>query len=83
MAALSFARAGTYIPALMSPPFSPCIPTRAPKPPTGEHWVYEIKHDGYRLIVRRVDEHVTLRTRGGYTIKRNATRASCRSPRMV
>jgi hypothetical protein len=31
----------------------PCIPTRAPKPPAGPDWVHEIKHDGYRLQVRR------------------------------
>ena len=23
------------------------------KPPFGSHWVHEIKHDGYRLMVRR------------------------------
>jgi hypothetical protein len=27
----------------------PCISTRAAKPPSGPDWVYEIKHDGYRL----------------------------------
>jgi bifunctional non-homologous end joining protein LigD len=32
---------------------SPCIPTRATKPPIGADWVHEIKHDGYRLQVRR------------------------------
>ena len=31
----------------------PCIPTRAVKPPAGTDWVHEIKHDCYRLIVRR------------------------------
>jgi hypothetical protein len=31
----------------------PCIPTIAAKPPAGPGWVHEIKHDGYRLIVRR------------------------------
>jgi ATP-dependent DNA ligase len=31
----------------------PCIPTLAAKPPSGAGWVHEIKHDGYRLIVRR------------------------------
>jgi ATP-dependent DNA ligase len=30
----------------------PCIPTRAAKAPAGQGWVHEIKHDGYRLIVR-------------------------------
>jgi bifunctional non-homologous end joining protein LigD len=44
----------------------PCIPTRAPKPPAGPGWVHEIKHDGYRLQVRRVGEMVRLFTRRGY-----------------
>jgi bifunctional non-homologous end joining protein LigD len=44
----------------------PCIPSRAPKPPSGPDWVHEIKHDGYRLIVRRDGEAVRLFTRRGY-----------------
>jgi bifunctional non-homologous end joining protein LigD len=45
---------------------APCIPTRAPKPPTGPGWVHEIKHDGYRLQVRREGDTVRLFTRRGY-----------------
>jgi bifunctional non-homologous end joining protein LigD len=44
----------------------PCIPSRALKPPSGPDWVHEIKHDGYRLIVRREGEAVRLFTRRGY-----------------
>jgi bifunctional non-homologous end joining protein LigD len=44
----------------------PCIPTRAVKPPAGRDWVHEIKHDGYRLQVRRVGNQVRLFTRRGY-----------------
>jgi bifunctional non-homologous end joining protein LigD len=44
----------------------PCIPTLAAKPPAGPGWVHEIKHDGYRLIVRRDGETVRLFTRRGY-----------------
>jgi bifunctional non-homologous end joining protein LigD len=44
----------------------PCIPARALKPPAGSDWVHEIKHDGYRLIVRRDGETVRLFTRRGY-----------------
>jgi hypothetical protein len=44
----------------------PCIPTLAAKPPSGPGWVHEIKHDGYRLIVRRDGEAVRLFTRRGY-----------------
>jgi hypothetical protein len=36
------------------------------RPPSGPGWVHEIKHDGYRLIVRRDGEAVRLFTRRGY-----------------
>jgi ATP-dependent DNA ligase len=64
----------------------PCIPTRAAKPPSGPDWVHEIKHDGYRLIVRRDGENVRLHTRRGYdwsdrypAIARTAGRLRARS----
>jgi bifunctional non-homologous end joining protein LigD len=44
----------------------PCIPTRADKPPVGQDWIHEIKHDGYRLIVRKTADRVRLFTRRGY-----------------
>jgi bifunctional non-homologous end joining protein LigD len=44
----------------------PCIPTRAVKPPAGPGWLHEIKHDGYRLQVRREGGAVRLFTRRGY-----------------
>ena len=44
----------------------PCIPTRAHKPPSGPGWVHEIKHDGYRLQVRRDGDAVRLFTRRGH-----------------
>src|ERR1700689_1100113 len=44
----------------------PCIPTLAAKPPAGPGWAHEIKHDGYRLIVRRDGATVRLFTRRGY-----------------
>ncbi len=28
----------------------PCLPTKAPKPPSGGIWLHDIKHDGYRVI---------------------------------
>ena len=28
----------------------PCLPTKAPQPPTGAVWLHEIKHDGFRVI---------------------------------
>jgi bifunctional non-homologous end joining protein LigD len=44
----------------------PCIPTRAYRVPSGPGWVHEIKHDGYRLQVRREGDKVRLFTRRGY-----------------
>jgi bifunctional non-homologous end joining protein LigD len=44
---------------------APCIPTGAAKPPSGPDSVHAIKHDGYRLIVRR-EGTVRLFTRRGY-----------------
>jgi ATP-dependent DNA ligase len=41
----------------------PAQPVRASKPPFGPNWVHEIKHDGYRLIVRRDGAAVRLYTR--------------------
>jgi ATP-dependent DNA ligase len=31
----------------------PCLPSKVAIPPSGPLWVHEIKHDGYRLMVRR------------------------------
>jgi ATP-dependent DNA ligase len=31
----------------------PCLPFPADRPPSGPDWIHEIKHDGYRLMVRR------------------------------
>jgi hypothetical protein len=31
----------------------PCLPTKAPQPPTGDAWLHEIKHDGFRVIARK------------------------------
>jgi bifunctional non-homologous end joining protein LigD len=44
----------------------PCIPTRAYKVPVGPDWIHEVKHDGYRLQVRREGDTVRLFTRRGY-----------------
>jgi len=29
-----------------------CLPTPADRPPTSPDWIYEIKHDGFRVIAR-------------------------------
>ena len=43
--------------------FRPCLPTRVMKAPTGERWVHEIKHDGFRIVARRVGGDVRLFTK--------------------
>ena len=39
---------------------------RGTKVPAGPDWIYEIKHDGYRLIVQRDGKRMRLFTRNGY-----------------
>ena len=43
----------------------PCLPSPAERPPTGPGWIHEIKHDGFRLMVRRDVASVRLFTRNG------------------
>ena len=43
----------------------PCLPTKAARPPSGELWLHEIKHDGMRLIARKGAEGVKLYSRPG------------------
>jgi ATP-dependent DNA ligase len=44
----------------------PCLPSLATKPPNGSEWIHEIKHDGYRLMIRRDTAGMRLLTRRGY-----------------
>jgi bifunctional non-homologous end joining protein LigD len=39
--------------------------TSAPQPPTGELWLHEVKHDGFRVIARKAGERVKLYSRPG------------------
>ena len=43
----------------------PCLPSKVTRPPSGSLWVHEIKHDGYRLMVRRVGGRIRCFTRNG------------------
>jgi bifunctional non-homologous end joining protein LigD len=43
----------------------PCLPSAAPKPPSGDGWIHEIKLDGFRLLARRDPAGVRLLTRRG------------------
>ena len=44
----------------------PAQPVMASKPPSGANWVHEIKHDGYRMIVRRDGPMVRIYSRNAY-----------------
>jgi bifunctional non-homologous end joining protein LigD len=44
---------------------APCLPTKAPQPPTGGAWLHEIKHDGFRVIARKEGACVRLYSRPG------------------
>jgi bifunctional non-homologous end joining protein LigD len=43
----------------------PCLPTVASRAPSGESWVFEVKWDGYRLLVRKNAGIVCIYTRRG------------------
>src|SRR5262249_25573664 len=55
----SLAPAGSFMRAMLLrrvafPDFcEPCLPSPAAKPPAGDGWLHEIKHDGFRMLVRR------------------------------
>jgi ATP-dependent DNA ligase len=44
---------------------APCLPTKAERPPSGEMWLHEIKHDGFRVIARKDGTQVRLYSRPG------------------
>ena len=44
---------------------APCLPTSAPQPPSGAHWLHEIKHDGFRVIARKDGKRAKLYSRPG------------------
>src|SRR5262245_35930271 len=44
---------------------APCLPIKAQQPPSGEAWLHEIKHDGFRVIARKRDTQVRLYSRPG------------------
>jgi bifunctional non-homologous end joining protein LigD len=44
----------------------PAQPIKASRPPSGADWVHGIKHDGYRMMVRRDGPTVRIYTRNAY-----------------
>jgi ATP-dependent DNA ligase len=49
---------------------APCLPSPAPQPPSGERWLHEIKHDGFRVIARKEGKRVRLYSRPGNDLRR-------------
>jgi bifunctional non-homologous end joining protein LigD len=50
----------------MLPFVDPCLPTGVTVAPRGPQWLHEIKHNGYRLMVRRTPSGIRIRTRRGH-----------------
>jgi bifunctional non-homologous end joining protein LigD len=48
------------------PTFEACLPRKALEPPSGPHWLHEIKHDGFRILAQKHGANVRLITRNGY-----------------
>ena len=44
---------------------APCLPINALQPPSGVEWLHEIKHDGFRVIARKIGKRVRLYSRPG------------------
>ena len=64
----------------------PELPTLVPESPTGEGWIHEIKHDGYRtlIIIDKGDVRAFSRHGGDWTgpyrrVVGACTRLSCRA----
>ena len=49
---------------------APCLPTKADTLPSGEMWLHEIKHDGFRVIARKDGDCVRLYSRPGNDMTR-------------
>jgi ATP-dependent DNA ligase len=50
------------VPAAFIPP---CLPSVTQRPPRGDGWAHELKHDGYRLQIHVRDDRVRLYTMNG------------------
>ena len=54
----------------------PCLPTSSKRPPSGDGWLHEIKHDGFRCIARKDGKRVRLYSRPGNDLTRRFTGSS-------
>jgi bifunctional non-homologous end joining protein LigD len=41
------------------------LPSGSKAPPSGKEWLHEIKHDGFRVIARKIGKRVRLYSRPG------------------
>jgi ATP dependent DNA ligase domain len=51
------------------PPFNPCLPRLAERPPAGDGWIHEIKHDGFRILAHRHGQAVRLMSRNCHDLR--------------
>jgi ATP-dependent DNA ligase len=54
---------------------APCLPTKTDQLPSGDLWLHEIKHDGFRIIVRKSGGRVRLYSRPGRHARDNPMQA--------
>src|SRR5262249_11285089 len=73
-ARLAFCRSASMFAAMLrSLPagfIAPCLPTKADTLPSGDLWLHEIKHDGFRIIARKTGAQVRLYSRPGNDLTR-------------
>jgi bifunctional non-homologous end joining protein LigD len=43
----------------------PCEPALVDRPPAGAGWLHEVKHDGFRILVRKLGDRAKVWSRGG------------------
>jgi bifunctional non-homologous end joining protein LigD len=49
---------------------APCLPTKTTTLHSGDQWLHEIKHDGFRIIARKKGAQVRLYSRPGNDLTR-------------
>ena len=42
---------------------APCLPANGPQPHSGEEWLHEIKHDGFRVVACKEGKRVKVYNR--------------------
>ena len=51
---------------MYGPMYEFCLLIRGAQVPAGPEWLYEIKYDGFRMLVQRDGDRVRPLTRGGH-----------------